>query len=225
MGNRKISSDIKERAIHLHRDRQWDPEQVSDVLGHSTRSLRRWERVFDDTGSVVAPQSAIQGRPRTLNAFMIRDIQALIEAEPYLYLDEIQEWLEDEHNVHIPISTLDRNLKECGLSYKRLHKEAMERDHVARAQFREYASANWVADQLVFVDETSKDDRTMYRRYGRAPTGSQATVREPFKRGTRYSIVAALAVDGYINQRVVEGSVDGEIFNDFIINEVVSVFS
>jgi hypothetical protein len=74
----------------------------------------------------------------------------------------------------------------------------------------------------VFVDETSKDDHIIYRHYGRSLTGSQATIHEPFKCGQRYSIVAALAIDGYINQHVVEGSVIGDVFTDFIKHEVVS---
>ncbi len=42
-----------------------------------------------------------------------------------------------------------------------------------------------------------------------------------FIRGIRYSIVAAISLDGYIATRVVEGSVDGLEFLDFIIEEVV----
>ncbi|KAL1684457.1 hypothetical protein GGG16DRAFT_25050, partial [Schizophyllum commune] len=37
----------------------------------------------------------------------------------------------------------------------------------------------------------------------------------------RYSILPALTLDGYIACRVVEGSVDGEEFFDFIITDVL----
>ncbi|TFK64995.1 hypothetical protein BDN72DRAFT_739684, partial [Pluteus cervinus] len=37
----------------------------------------------------------------------------------------------------------------------------------------------------------------------------------------RYSLVAALSVDGYVGARVVSGSVDGEEFFDFIVTEVL----
>lgn len=40
-------------------------------------------------------------------------------------------------------------------------------------------------------------------------------------RGQRYSILPALAVDGYIACRVVKGSVKGPEFFDFIVNDVV----
>ncbi|KAJ3915645.1 hypothetical protein F5877DRAFT_2646, partial [Lentinula edodes] len=58
------------------------------------------------------------------------------------------------------------------------------------------------------VDKTSKDDRTIYRHYGRAPSGSRATIPAQFVRGDRYSIVAAMSINGYETCRVVPGSVD-----------------
>jgi hypothetical protein len=74
---------------------------------------------------------------------------------------------------------------------------------------------------MIFVDETSKDKHTIYRHYGRSITGTRATVSANFIRGERYSMVAALSLDGYKGIRVVPGSVDGEEFLDFIINDVV----
>ena len=38
----------------------------------------------------------------------------------------------------------------------------------------------------------------------------------------RYSILPALSLDGYMAVRVVEGSIDGAEFYDFVVNEVVS---
>ena len=63
---------------------------------------------------------------------------------------------------------------------------------------------------MVFVDETSKDERTVYRHYGRSVIGTRATIRANFVRGERYSMVAALSLDGYESVHVVPGSVDGE---------------
>ncbi|KAH7871051.1 uncharacterized protein C8R40DRAFT_1007066, partial [Lentinula edodes] len=58
------------------------------------------------------------------------------------------------------------------------------------------------------VDETSKDERTIYRHYGRAPAGQRATISANFVRGERYSLVAAMSTEGYEACRVVPGSVD-----------------
>ena len=74
---------------------------------------------------------------------------------------------------------------------------------------------------MVFVDETSKDDRIIYRHYGRAVAGCHATINANFVRGDQFSMVAALSLDGYEAMRVVPGSVDGEEFLDFIVHDVV----
>ncbi|KAJ7247434.1 hypothetical protein B0H12DRAFT_1176342 [Mycena haematopus] len=42
-----------------------------------------------------------------------------------------------------------------------------------------------------------------------------------FVRGLRYSIVAAITIDGYIGTRIVSGSVDGDEFFDFIVNDIL----
>jgi hypothetical protein len=74
---------------------------------------------------------------------------------------------------------------------------------------------------MVFIDETSKDEQTVYRHYGRSIIGNRAMINANFVRGERYSMVAALSLDGYEAVHVVLGSVDGEEFLDFIVNDVV----
>ena len=76
---------------------------------------------------------------------------------------------------------------------------------------------------MVFLDESSKDGHTIFRKYGRAPLGERPVIQESVDRGTRYSILPAITVDGYIAVRVVEGSVDGAEFFDFVLHDVVSM--
>ncbi|KAF9642399.1 hypothetical protein BDM02DRAFT_3073261, partial [Thelephora ganbajun] len=56
--------------------------------------------------------------------------------------------------------------------------------------------------------ESSKNNRTIFRRWGRSMKGTSADVHAGFNRGERYSILAAISVNGYISTRVVIGSVD-----------------
>ena len=75
---------------------------------------------------------------------------------------------------------------------------------------------------MIFVDETSKDECTIYQHYECSITGTCATVSANFIREEQYSMVTALSLDGYVGVHIVLGSVDGEEFLDFIINDVVS---
>lgn len=223
MPYRKIDKGIKDRALLLYDLHGWYPEDLADVFGFSERSFRRWHRNFWLYNSVIPPAGPVRGRPRILNTFMTRDLHQLVEAAPDLYLDEIQEWFTIAHNVGISVSGIQNNLYDAGLTLKVMTKAAAERDEGRRQEYMAYARDNWVADQLVFVDETSKDDRTIYRHYGRSLSGRNAVVETPFCRGDRYSIVAALTTDGYLSQRVVEQSVNADEFNSYILEDVVSV--
>jgi hypothetical protein len=152
---------------------------------------------------------------------MTRDLFILFQESPELFLDEIQEWLAVAYNTGISRTTLHDNICDCGLTYKLLRKAAAERDDDRREERMTNMRMHYVASQLVMVDETSKDDRTIYRHYGRAPTGHRTTIHANFVRGGRYSMVAALSVDGYEALSVVPGSVDGEAFFHFIVNDLV----
>ncbi len=51
--------------------------------------------------------------------------------------------------------------------------------------------------------------------------GRRASIATNFMQGDWFSIVAALSLDGYEAMHVFEGSLDGEDFLDFIVNDVV----
>ena len=50
-----------------------------------------------------------------------------------------------------------------------------------------------------------------------------ATTDAQFVCGERYSLLAAMSVDGYVSAQVVEGSVDTAKFFDFIVGDVMSI--
>ena len=143
---------------------------------------------------------------------------------PDIYLDELQYWLAIEHDIAISISALHRNLEDVGLTRKLLHKIALERDELIRAEFRENIEQNFsgTGEELVFVDEASKNDHSTARRYGRSVVGEQANFEDVFVRGDRYSLVAAITKQGYIAAHVVPGSLDSYDFFEFISEQVVN---
>ncbi|KAL4258543.1 Transposase IS630-like protein [Pleurotus pulmonarius] len=216
----RISEDIKLRALYLL-SIGYLTEDVCDILGVSDSSLQRWKANQEQHGSVIPPPGVTRGRPRTLNADMTHSLITLLKDAPDMYLDEIQDWIAATQDSGLSRSGIAKILADCGMTYKLLHKAAAERNDEARAEWKAKVNAHYVAEQIVVVDESSKDERTLYRRYGRAPVGQRADLAAPFVRGERYSLVAAMGLEGYLATRVVEGSVDGDEFMDFIINEVL----
>ena len=112
----KISPDMKQRALQLI-DQRWEMQDVADILGVASKSIRRWADNYDTYGR-VDPPSVLRGCPRLLNSEAISDLQELIRETPTLFLDEIGEWLALYHDQ--PISTtalhdnLDLPIRYCG---------------------------------------------------------------------------------------------------------------
>jgi transposase len=219
---RKISADMKSRALSLYYAGHL-PKDLCQIFGFSEKSLQRWKDNLYEHGDVVPPTSYRQGRPRKLNSDQTSDLMAQLMVDPSMYLDEIQTWIAIHQEVGISKSSLARLIEDAGFSYKSLHKAAVERDEGEREEFRVWAQDTLVPEMIVAADESSKDDRTIYRHYGRSPSGVRAAGSTQFVRGERYSLIAAMSVDGYISTRVVEGSVNAAEFFDFIVGEVVSV--
>ena len=212
---------MKERALSLYFKGKL-PKDLCHVFGFSERSLRRWKGNIYQHGNVIPPPSHRQGRPRKLDSDRINNLMNQLLVDPDMYLDEIQTWVAIHQEVGISKSSLARLIEDVGFSYKSLHNAAVERDEDEREEFRAWAQETLVPEMIVAVDESSKDDRTIYRRCGRSPSGMRAPCSARFVRGERYSLIAAMSVDGYVSTRVVGGSVDTAEFFDFIVGDVVS---
>jgi hypothetical protein len=84
--------------------------------------------------------------------------------------------------------------------------------------------AQYEHEELRFLDETSKDERTLGRSNGRSLMGTRAVKKQVFVCGHRLSGLGLLTIDGMIAISVIEGSFTTASFKTFIEGDVVSVF-
>jgi transposase len=75
--------------------------------------------------------------------------------------------------------------------------------------------ADWVISHLKFIDETGID-LGMTRLYGRASPGERVVEGVPSHYGTKLTLLAALGIGGVIAPMVIEGAVDGEVFQAYV---------
>jgi hypothetical protein len=80
----------------------------------------------------------------------------------------------------------------------------------------------WIAEQLIFLNESAACERTGDRRYGWASSGIVFTMSQDLRRSKRWSILSAFTVDGYIAWEMHQSSITAAIFNDFVRNQVLS---
>ncbi|CAG8521423.1 3691_t:CDS:2 [Paraglomus occultum] len=76
-------------------------------------------------------------------------------------------------------------------------------------------------EQLIFLDESAKDERSLSRGYGYAFANACAQKKVVFVRGKRYTILPALTVEGIVAVEIMEGSCDKEKFSEFILSRVI----
>ena len=72
-----------------------------------------------------------------------------------------------------------------------------------------------------YSPETSKNDKTPSRRYGRARRGRRTQMKQKFVRGRRLSAEGLLTIEGIVASTVVEGSMKRDGFLQFLENHVV----
>jgi transposase len=221
MPGRNIHSSVHRIATRLLDQGKDTREEVCDVTEISRSTLVRAVRRKRQTGSVAFAPARGRGRPRSMTREDIEFLLKHARARPSTYLKEYQRLLLVHRFVQVPISTIADALAREDITRKKISKVAIERDPIKRADYRRRIS-QYQPYQLVCIDEMSKDDRTYARPYGRSLRGLRAQEDQEFVRHTRFSLCAALALDeGIIAARVVKGSFNRDLFEDYILRDVV----
>ena len=148
------------------------------------------------------------------------DPAALLEANPGLYLDELQEQLFSMRDKDVSLATISWTIQRLAMSHKHILKTALERNELLRATWQaEYGDIP--AKYFVWLDKSSVDDKTNQRNQGWADLGRACVRRATFIRGQRYSVLPAFTADGFIALDIFEGSVNKDRFIRFLNEELV----
>ena len=90
-----------------------------------------------------------------------------------------------------------------------------------RAHYLATIGEHYTPNQLIFLDESAKDERNLSRLYGYSPRNIRARKKVVFIRGKRYTILPALTLEGFVAVDIFEGSCDKKRFVNFVLNQVV----
>ena len=97
-------------------------------------------------------------------------ISSILDANPTLYVDEIQEQLLHARDVEVSIATISHAMRRLAMSHKWIAKEAAERDELVCATWQvEYGDI--LMEAFLWLDESGVDDRTNQCHEGWAPVG------------------------------------------------------
>jgi hypothetical protein len=158
--------------------------------------------------------------------------------KPEMYLDELAAVLLARTGVRVSVSTVHRWCAQLGLTRKRVAPVALarvsERVQRLRADYKQVTQPSLpsVVGNVLFTDESHFDERSVQRRYGRAPSGQKAVVAQPYNggRARRERLTLLLAVGVHRNAvtqrlepvvaaRVSSGSTNAVVYADFVTRE------
>ena len=223
-----LSRETRWNILVLHYDRQFTPLEISKLIVTAThkvseRTVQRVIAQFEATGEVInhhitttckvtdthIPHAQIAGSSarRPSNGHIDAEhrplLYLIIEQDPWLYLDELVDRLNNHPMVLTRIYDIYhvfRQLALDGFSLTKMRKFAAEKNGRLRTRYWNFMTEEvWFPAQLVFIDETSKDGRTLRRDHGRSLKGKRIEQRETIMRGRRVSVLGVLAITGFVD--------------------------
>ncbi|KAA1071658.1 hypothetical protein PGT21_050316 [Puccinia graminis f. sp. tritici] len=195
----------------------------------SDDSLRRWTNLYEKTRSVVCNPAtyATSGRPFSLSDEERRFLLALVTADPTIYLEEIQQSLLVNLNIHVSRQTISNELH----NRLRMSRKTMQKVHPRQDICKRGAYVGFIAhhspQSLVFTDECGICSDGVRRTMGWAPVGER-TSRMPVERARhRFNVIPAVALDGLVTALVQEDNMcrDGyEFYLEHILLPMMNPF-
>lgn len=184
---------------------------IQEIVPHYSRSaLYRKRRNVLAFGSARKPPEALKKmrRPPHVTLEMEEFLIELLARKSDLWQEELIDELFYEFGVLLSQQTLSASMKRLDLSKKVAVRVAAQRDPQRRRQF-ELDLQEFTEDQLVYVDESSVNEKTLFRKACWSKKGQPAYTESVLRNSTRCSVLPAYTIDGYIHgvTLVVEGSV------------------
>ena len=194
--------------------------EVAKRLNVDTSTVWRVVRLFNCTGTVAKrPYPADRRAKKLTNGVKFYILNYVVE-KPHSYLREIQAEVETVTGDDISASSLCRLLKEMNFSRQKMQMVAKQQDDQLRSAFRCDVTL-YEPHMLVFIDETGFDRRNSLRRYGYSVRGMVPQCHRLLVRGERISVIGIMTIDGILDLKVVHGSSNGDVFLEFVENNLL----
>ena len=104
-----------------------------------------------------------------------------------------------------------------GCTRQAMHRVALQRSDALRARFMAEISV-YGLHMFVWLDETGCDHRHSTRKYGYSVRGIPICDQRILIRGTRYTAIPVISMDGIHDVFIAEGTMNGERFTKFVRN-------
>ena len=209
------SCDLRWRVVWLRISQDLGFRDIGQKLCIAPSTAHAVFTRFEETGEVEPLKQPLRENQRKLDSHHELLLIALVLENPTHYLHELCKMLHEATGVCVSEATVCRVLKRHGLTRKKIRLVAQQRSLDRRAEFMARV-LSFPRDMLVFIDETGSDARNFVRKFGYSLRGMRAEVPSLLARGQRISAIAAIDHNGLIDVELTTGTVNSDIFYDFI---------
>jgi len=101
-----------------------------------------------------------------------------------------------------------------------LQRNARERNQYLRDEWL-VRLTDWTHDQLMYIDESAANERSLDRKYGWSPKGVPARIVSSAKRSKKWSILPVYTYEGFVAWETIHSSYNFELFVNFLQHKVI----
>ena len=215
------SIDLRWRIVYLSLASFYSPTDISNLLSVSEKTVRLYLHLFQTTGE-VEPAKYKRGPDRLMGDYEQVVLLKIILESPGIYLSEIQEKLINLFGVRVSLSTICKTLKFMGCSRQKMYHINLQQSDEMRAKFMSEVSI-YDPTMLVWIDESGCDRRNSTRQYAYSVRGMPLCDHCIMIRGTRYSAIPIMSLEGIHDVYIAENTVNGFTFESFVRDYLVPI--
>ncbi|GBB99685.1 hypothetical protein RclHR1_00360034 [Rhizophagus clarus] len=155
---KEFSVDLRWRVVYLYYD-DLSTVDIANTLHMSKSIVNKIIKRYNRWACVENPFKGIPGRRKQFSNEDLEILRNLITEKVDWYLDELVYEMECITGKRVSVAALWRSLQYLGITRKKLHKAALERNEIIRAHYLATIGEHYTQNQLIFLDESAKDER------------------------------------------------------------------
>lgn len=212
------SMDLREKILQACRNHEGSFRALAKRFSVSLNFVwLLWKRYLETGAATPKPHGG--GVPSVMTPERLSELRQLVDEQNDATVKELQERFHAKIGIVVSRGTISRALKKLKLSRKKKTFHATERDTAPDvvSEREEYIEQMPRMDvqRLVFVDEFGVN-LSMAREYGRAPIGTRAKGRRPYRPGENITVLGGLSCQKIMAPFVFANGVNGDIFKAYL---------
>lgn len=211
--------NIKAKAIYQFA-KYGNCRNIARSLGCSKSSVCNWAKKAQEC--LFNFNDATKRYDYKINNSVIDIVRNCFNDSSYLKLKDVKEIIQNKLNISISKETVRKILKKCNISRKRSKRFVVKsKDYYIRLQLERdnfIKNVNKIENELIISIDESAFHKEMQQPYGYSKKGIPVIQTTTSQRHEKYSLLMAITNNRILSYQVHKGSINKNIYNDFIIN-------